>query len=138
MATSEPYRASSALSGWRHRRNAADAQVDDQSGDDQAPTAHAPRSHTQTPSSSCQAGCRSDSVARRLPAAPRKRSQPTGRQAGGSHRIGWPWGGCLDGVYGAGPHRVARGELDRPSCVRMAAPGSGSWFASVGVEVKLS
>ena len=30
------------------------------------------------------------------------------------------------------------GELDRPpSCVRMGCPGPGSWFASVGVEVKL-
>ena len=41
MATSEPYTSkSSALEGVEAiKRNAADAQVDDQSGDDQAPTA---------------------------------------------------------------------------------------------------
>jgi hypothetical protein len=41
MATSEPYTPkSSALKGVEAiKRNAADAQVDDQSGDDQAPTA---------------------------------------------------------------------------------------------------
>jgi uncharacterized protein len=59
MATSEPYTSkSSALKGVEAiKRNAADAQVDDQSGDDQAPTATPRVATPQTPSSSCQAGC---------------------------------------------------------------------------------
>ena len=59
MATSEPYISkSSALKGVEAiKRNAADAQVDDEAGDDQAPTA-TPAWPPQTPSCSCQAGCR--------------------------------------------------------------------------------
>jgi len=59
MAASEPYTSkSSALKGVEAiKRNAADAQVDDQSGDDQAPTATPRVATPQTPSSSCQAGC---------------------------------------------------------------------------------
>ena len=54
MATSEPYTSkSSALKGVEAiKRNAADAQVDDQS-----PTATPRVATPQTPSSSCQAGC---------------------------------------------------------------------------------